>query len=169
MAAKQFNDMYDEFICKLHKLLPDEDNFLVLKDCFAMARRINSSLPVTWWVCAIHPFSEAIFTKNESFFLENKKWDRILKEHCHDLSGMDIFHRRWKDAKEKTRESIWVYFQNLLILGYEHIGLKVSFDGELLKKVYQTGHEYKPEEYKNMIGKKEHETVADNLKKRFAK
>ena len=103
MAAKQFNDMYSEFLGKLHKLLPDEDGFNLLKDCFAMVRRINSSLPVTWWVCAIHPFSEAIFMKDEKFFLENKKLDKILKDNCHDLSGMDIFHRRWEDAKEKTR------------------------------------------------------------------
>tara|TARA_B100001094_G_C17666891_1_gene546884 strand:- start:66 stop:551 length:486 start_codon:yes stop_codon:yes gene_type:complete len=159
--------MYEEFMEKVHKFLPKEDGFYLLKDSFKMVRKINSGLPVTWWVCAMHPFSKALFEKDEKFFLENKKFDNIIKERSTDISGMKMFQKIWNDAPKKTKESIWSYFQNLLILGYENLGINVSFDAELLKTVYESGYEYKADSHAEMM-KGKTESVAELIKKRFA-
>ncbi len=167
MASRQFNDMYEEFLEKIHRFLPKEDGIYLLKDAFKMVRKINSGLPVTWWVCAIHPFSKALFEKDENFFLENKKFDNIIKENSTDFAGMDMFQKHWHSASKTTKEAIWSYFQNLLIIGYENLGINVSFDADLLKKVYNTGDEFKPASHKEMMEGSGKRSVADELKKRF--
>ena len=170
MSAKDFNDMYEEFMLKLIKLIPEEDGFFMMKDVFTMVRKLNSSLPAIWWINMIHPFSKQIFEKDERFFLENKKFDNILKEKCNgDLAGIEAFNRRWGGANKKTHESIWNYFQNLLILSYEYAGIKVSFDPDLLKEVYNSGPDYLPSKYSQIGHGYKGEPIMDILKKRFVK
>lgn len=168
MSAKDFNDMYEEFMFKLMKVMPDENGFYTMRDVFNMVRKLNNTLPAIWWINMIHPFSKQIFEKDETFFLENQKFDNILKEKCTgDMAGIEAFNRTWKLFGNKTHESIWTYFQNLLILSYEYAGIRVSFDAELLKRVYNSGPEYLPNKYSQIGHGYKGEPIIDILKKRF--
>ena len=54
-----------------------------------------------------------------------------------------------------------------MILSYEYAGLKVSFDPELLKRVYNSGPEYLPSKYSQIGHGYKGKPIIEILKQRF--
>ena len=162
--AKEFNDMYNEFMVKLKKAAPNESGLWTLHDAFGAAKKANSRMPLEMWINTLHPFAKMIFDKNEDFFLKNAKLGEVANKDS-NTGTMEQLSALWSnELKEKTRQAIWTYLQNLCILSYTAIGINVGFDASLLTKVLATSAEFLPEDY-SQLGKGP--PIVEELKKRF--
>ena len=164
--AKEFNNMYDEFMTKLKKAAPGEAGLWTLHDAFIAAKKANSRMPLEMWINTIHPFARMIFDKNETFFLSNKKLSEVTDKAEGKMNTMEQLTSVWtNDLSEKTRQAIWTYLQNLCILSYTAIGIDVGFDADKLTAVLATSAEFLPEDY-GQLG--QGPPIAAELKKRFS-
>ena len=163
--AKEFNEMYNEFMTKLKKAAPNESGLWTLHDAFGAAKKANSRMPLEMWINTIHPFAKMIFDKNQTFFLSNDKLTKVANEGEGTMNTMEQLASLWSnDLTEKTRQSIWTYLQNLCILSYTAIGIDIAFDPDKLKNVLETSHEFLPDDY-SQIG--QGPPIVAELKKRF--
>tara|TARA_B100001094_G_C18118895_1_gene765669 strand:- start:846 stop:1352 length:507 start_codon:yes stop_codon:yes gene_type:complete len=138
---QQFNDLYDEFMVKLKKAIPQEENLWTLHDAFSAGKKINPRMPVEMYLNSLHIFSDRIFEANETFFLTNEAISNELKQHNSDgtFNTLESIQNFWgAGISDKTKKAIWSYLQNLMILGYLYLGIDVAFDENLLKQVLLT-------------------------------
>ena len=138
---QQFNELYDEFMVKLKKAIPQEQNLWTLHDAFLAGKKINPRMPVEMYLNSLHPFSDRIFESDESFFWTSDKIGKELSVHNSDgaFNTLESIQSFWNTGiSDKTKGAIWSYLQNLMILGYSYLGIDVAFEETLLKKVLET-------------------------------
>tara|TARA_B100001094_G_C18184798_1_gene803096 strand:+ start:189 stop:698 length:510 start_codon:yes stop_codon:yes gene_type:complete len=138
---QQFNVLYDEFMVKLKKAIPQEENLWTLHDAFSAGKKINPRMPVEMYINSLHLFADKIFEQDDSFFLTNEKINKELSEHNSNgtFNTLDSIKSFWDTGiSDKTKKAIWAYLQNLMILAYSYLGFDVAFDEGLLKNILLT-------------------------------
>ena len=164
--ASDFNNMYDEFMKKLKKIVKTDPRLWTLHDAFITAKKANSKMPVEFWINTVHPFSKKIFDRDESFFLKNKEIQEVVNTDSGDFNTLDSLSGIWNtDLTENTKEAIWCYLENLCILSYTYLGIDVSFDEDILKKVLESSEYFRSKDFKEST---ENKTIVVALKEKFA-
>lgn len=164
--ASDFNNMYDEFMKKLKKIVKTDPRLWTLHDAFITAKKANSRMPVEFWINTVHPFSNKIFERDESFFLKNKEIKEVVNTDAGDFNTLESLSGIWNtDLNQNTKEAIWSYLENLCILSYVYLGIDVSFDEDILKKVLGTSDYFNSKEFKESS---ENKTIVEVLKEKFA-
>ena len=167
--AKAFNEMYDEFMVKLKAVASFEPGLWTLHDGFNLLKKANSRGPVEIWVSVISPHSKKIFEKDENYFLKNKRLEKRAAAFSEgEINTTEIISKMWNEKLTETaRKAIWMYFQNLCILGFTYIGIEnCAFDRDLLKRVLDHTERYLPENNGGVPF--ERNKVVEDLKSNFA-
>jgi len=125
-----FNREYNTFVDKLFIAFPSAlRNIQLHKDIFCSSIKVNSKVPVVQFLNRLHPFAKFIFDKNENFLtdrkdlIEGNTLTRVLSEH-------------WNTIPLRSKDSLWLYMQNLLILSYQFVGLD-TWNVVLFKKIVE--------------------------------
>ena len=123
-------------------------------------------MPVEFWINTVHPFSKKIFERDESFFLKNKEIQDVVNADAGDFNTLDSLSGIWNtNLTQNTKEAIWSYLENLCILSYTYLGIDVSFDEDILKKVLESSDYFGSKEFKEST---ENKAIVDVLKEKFA-
>ena len=150
----EFNAMFDEFIQKLKGCLPHETKLWSHHEGFHALKKANSKAPVEIFVNVTHPFAESIFNHDEDYFINSSKIKDTTQLNLADY---------WEQLSVASRDSLWTYMENLLILGWQSLGIN-TFSKKLLKQIIQESPSYMPStisSYDNFKG------ITELIKKKY--
>ena len=100
------------------------------------------------------------------FFLKNKEIQDVVNADAGDFNTLDSLSGIWNtNLTQNTKEAIWSYLENLCILSYTYLGIDVSFDEDILKKVLESSDYFGSKEFKEST---ENKAIVDVLKEKFA-
>lgn len=121
----KFNELLNEFICKMAKTFPSEPKIKVYYRMFEMARKYNPHVPLRIFMGGCMDFTEQIKTRDAHFFLER---DTFMKKcaSCSSFSDDLGLKKYWLSLSDKTKENIWDYIQTLYVLGENFIANDTS-------------------------------------------
>jgi len=137
-----FNREYLSFVDKLFIAFPSATaNIQFHKDIFSSSIKVNSKVPIVQFLNRLHPFAKFIFDKNEIFLtdrrdlIEGSTLTRVLSQH-------------WNTIQSKSKDSLWLYMQNLLILSYQFVGID-TWNVTLFKRIVDDSGKWIPHNISN--------------------
>lgn len=128
-----FNNILNEFICKMAKTFPQESKIKVYYRMFEMARKYNPHVPMRVFMGGCIQFEEQIKNRDADFFLERPTFVRKCVNFSSFSDDLGL-KKYWDGLNEKTKNNIWDYIQTLYVLGEKYI----SNDKTALDKINQT-------------------------------
>lgn len=128
-----FNNILNEFICKMAKTFPNESKIKVYYRMFEVAKRYNPHVPLRIFMGGCMDFEEQIKTRDSEFFLER---DTFMKKCVNYTSFSDDLgiKKYWEGLNDNTKDNIWDYIQTLYVLGEKYI----ANDTTILNKIKET-------------------------------
>ena len=126
----RFNDKMDEFLDKLGKCFPDDPDIPFYGGKIYAARKMNARLLVEQFMESIGPFQSKIEAKDESFFVDELDYEKMIGEFEESAEQKSEYIRLaqkirtlWLDGMtDNTKEQVWKYFQVFIILGNRIVG-----------------------------------------------
>jgi len=119
-----FNNLLEQFIQDMILSFPDLKELKTINTLVTSLRRINPRMVLFKFLRVAGKHHEKIFDEKASFFedLDNWKKDPDFKE---EASGNEddlfqklvVFKSIWGDLSQTNKNSIWIYFKQLLIIG----------------------------------------------------
>lgn len=134
MAHRDFNTLFDEFLQKLKKAIPTASDLWSYHDMFISSKKVNPQAPVNVFLNTTHPFAKSIFAKDDTYFINHEKVSG---------TGIALWADYWEDLSDKSKNALWIYLQNLLILCYAWIGID-TLNEDILKKIIGESSNYIP-------------------------
>lgn len=114
-----FNKKLTEFVDDLVYIFPEVHDFRILKRVLSVTIEFQKPFAQTMFNnCVAKPYSKQINEKDETFLLQEtyEEYDQYIKEYQNDLNLVQKLKNIWKDLDHENKETIWTYFQVLLIL-----------------------------------------------------
>ena len=115
-----FNNNLNNFITELIKTYPQEHNFIIFKNTILLMQRVNPRKVLLLFIEYINPYKEKLLSRDESFFL-NENYSSILNQTENKDNAWQLIDKLklyWKDTSESNKNVIWMYFKQLITLGY---------------------------------------------------
>lgn len=119
---KQFNILMETFLKEISPLVGT-----YYKNYYSKLIKVNSIMPIKKFYNYVIPYKNKIINKDESYFKEPDNFNEhnLLNENNKDKVFNEMI--RLKDVYEKlnktSRDSVWMYFQALLVLSEEYNNL----------------------------------------------
>ena len=113
-----FTNQLVNLITDLSDIYPDDKEITLIKTSVSLLKMANPRKLLESFVIYIHPYREKINTRDISFFLEHS-FNDIGTEYTQDKSFekvRDKFRQYWSELSEHNKDTIWKYFQVLLVL-----------------------------------------------------
>ena len=113
-VVDNFNNVLDEFMCKLIDNFPDIVKLKNYYRVYKISKLCSDILPLQIFMGGCLKFETEIKEKNENFF-KNKEG---FIDGCSSCFGNDIgIIEYWDNISSDTKESIWEYVQTLFVIG----------------------------------------------------
>tara|TARA_Y100001970_G_C13503204_1_gene494659 strand:- start:128 stop:514 length:387 start_codon:yes stop_codon:yes gene_type:complete len=115
-----FNNNLNNFITELIKTYPQEHNFIIFKNTILLMQRVNPRKVLLLFIEYINPYKEKLLSRDESFFL-NENYSSILNQTENKDNAWQLIDKLklyWRDTSESNKNVIWMYFKQLITLGY---------------------------------------------------
>ena len=119
---KQFNNIMETFLKEISPLVGT-----YYKNYYSKLIKVNSIMPIKKFYNYVIPYKNKIINKDESYFKEPDNFNEhnLLNENNKDKVFNEMI--RLKDVYEKlnktSQDSVWMYFQALLVLSEEYNSL----------------------------------------------
>jgi len=114
-----FNNQLASFLEELIDLFPKEKQIIVMKEKIELLRKANPRLIVEGFVKYALPYREYIVNKDESYFLDLTKDNKIddFEENKYvSLTEALNLRNLWTVMDSDSKEAVWKYFQILVVL-----------------------------------------------------
>jgi len=115
-----FNKNLFDFVDELTEKFPEDENLPYYKNMLLLLKKTNPKQIVLYYKQYIEPYNQYIFSKDESFFLNNDYGEDKGGNQWSLLEGMRM-KVLWKEMSDISKNACWEYF-NLL----SKIALKVN-------------------------------------------
>jgi len=104
-----FNELLMDFLTNLSKTYSHESAIATAPAKLQMLIETNSKKPHEEFMAAVAPYVSDITERNDSFFTEKYK----------NIPGLNAinFAQNWQKSPQETKDAIWEYMYNLLLLG----------------------------------------------------
>ena len=115
-----FNNNLNNFITELIKTYPQEHNFIIFKNTILLMQRVNPRKVLLLFIEYINPYKEKLLSRDESFFL-NENYSSILNQTENKDNAWQLIDKLklyWSETSESNKNVIWMYFKQLITLGY---------------------------------------------------
>lgn len=103
-----FNNTMTEFIKDLIKVFPDDKDIKLFKNSFDLLKIANEKKPCKMFYDVIQEYKEAIYKKDESFFLQKDYSDIINQEADVTTSLIDKLKAQWTNLGT-NKDIVWKY------------------------------------------------------------
>lgn len=130
---KDFNNILNEFICKMSKTFPQEPKIKIYYRMFDMAKRFNPILPMRVFMGGCMLFEDQIKTRDSEFFLTHEKFVNKCVSYSSFSDDMGL-KNHWGELSDSTKQNIWDYIQTLYVLGEKYI----NNDSIILSEIQDT-------------------------------
>lgn len=125
----KFNNTISQFIENLsevvHNQFPEWSSHLnMAKERFDMLRKVNPRVIMEAYLIYVYPYKERIMNRDEKYFLEHDYAKEISESGIEQADLVDVLHikRIWVDFEnEQIKDTIWKYFQVLVLLSERYI------------------------------------------------
>ena len=113
-----FNTQLERLVKDLITYFPESKDFKLFESSFLLLKQANPrKILELFKVHILSKYKQYILDKNESFFLQNDYNDVIAKN---DNNYAELLMHRlkdnWSSIDDKNKETIWKYFQVLVVL-----------------------------------------------------
>lgn len=113
-----FNTQLERLVKDLITYFPESKDFKLFESSFLLLKQANPrKILELYKVHILCKYKQYILDKNESFFLQNDYNDVIAKN---DNNYAELLMHRlkdnWSSIDDKNKETIWKYFQVLVVL-----------------------------------------------------
>jgi hypothetical protein len=114
---KRFNNILESLLLQLSKFTGSKYHYK-----FKRIIKINSLMPIKFWIKHGLEYKTEIMSKNENYFLIQDINSDNFKENC--LLEIMKLKDLYNTVDEKSKDNLWIYLQSLIILSEDYINIK---------------------------------------------
>jgi hypothetical protein len=122
----RFNAQFENMLNDLLILFPDNKELKIFREKFMIAKSTNAKMILLIFLKYIYPYKQKIMNKDEKFIMSNDLMDE-LKNNKNIQKEVNVdseyiitkalnIKNLWIKMNENDRETLWKYFQVLIIL-----------------------------------------------------
>lgn len=107
----KFNNTIEQFVEALYQVYHDQEcakNLEIFKEKFLFLRKANARKPYEQFYLNVLPHSKQIKERDENYFMEMEENSQLFK--------LLKLKELWVNATDQVKETIWTYFNVLIIL-----------------------------------------------------
>lgn len=113
MNYDMFNNMYDDFLCKVIEFFPNNKRLPFYRELSCNIRSANHKYLAKLFISSIAPHSQHIFDQNQDYFLNSNGIVTKTKSRAYVEEAL---RNGWLELSEEKKNIIWKYLQTLLLI-----------------------------------------------------
>lgn len=115
---KTFNNHFEEFVCDVLRVFPNDNDIIACKEALMTMRKGNPKLIIdVFKINVVNPYRDKIIKNDISFFIDKQYNNDLYSENtCKILEKINILREPIRNMESDDKNKVLKYMNNLLKL-----------------------------------------------------